>query len=1055
LNRAVLILISLFWLPAAPAAQLLRVGSFDYYPAIFRDDDGRTQGFFVDLLQAAAEQEGWKLTFVHGSWDAGLARLEAGEVDLLTSVAYTPERAAFMDYCEVPLISVWSEVYVPSQSPVTSVADLEGRRVGVMRGDFNAVEFQRHVRAMGVQCELVELADFRSIFVAMRDGHIDAGVVNSTVGAARGREYGARGTSIILSPFDIYFTTGKGQLPEVREALDRLLRTWKTDPDSIYYLSLQQWLRRDVDVRHELPEHLRSAIYVVLLLLLGSWITVLVERRLVRSRTRELASSQRHLAASEHRTRLLFDELTSAVFLVDPSTGRYLDANTAAAELTGRSVEELVTLRTEDVSPQGSGERLKTVAGLDAAVSLGEVTYLRPDGSRRIALLSVVPLPDGLCFGIATDITARKEAEESLRASEARLRAVIDAAPFGAHLYELDEDGELIFVGFNISAERILGVPHTGFIGQAILSAFPDLAGTDIPDHYERVARTGQPYEGEQISYDHNDIRGAFEVRAVQTGPGKVAAFFRDVTAQRRAEDALRQSEARFRELADMLPQIVFETDLEGRLTFVNQNALAAFGYSAEELAAGLSALDMIVREERPRATEGIQHALTREGPTDGTEYTALRRDGTQFPVVIYSRRRLRNGKPIGLSGIMIDLTDRKREEAERQRLETQLVQASKMESVGRLAGGVAHDFNNMLNVILGHAELVLHDLPEDSPIRDDLEQIRRAGTRSANLTQQLLAFARRQAVVPQTVDLNANVEAMLRILGRLIGEDVTLVWQPSARLAPIRIDPGQLDQILANLAVNARDAIGPAGGRLTIATGSVEFEPAFCESRAGLAPGRYVTLTVADDGCGMDEATLAMIFEPFFTTKDVGEGTGLGLATVYGIVRQNEGWIDVESAPGQGTTFRLCFPEHRDELVPEDPLADQPASVAPHHATILVVEDEPALLQLARRVLERAGHTVLVAATPGEAIALAERHAGEIDLLVTDVIMPEMNGRVLADTLQSRHPLLHRLFMSGYTANVIAAQGVLNDDEPFLPKPFTPQSLITKVQETLAAPRA
>jgi CheY-like chemotaxis protein len=377
-----------------------------------------------------------------------------------------------------------------------------------------------------------------------------------------------------------------------------------------------------------------------------------------------------------------------------------------------------------------------------------------------------------------------------------------------------------------------------------------------------------------------------------------------------------------------------------------------------------------------------------------------------------------------------------------------QLIQAQKMESVGRLAGGVAHDFNNMLSVIIGHCELALRGLENVHPLHASLQNIRMAAERSADLTRQLLAFARRQTVAPKVLDINTTVSGMLEMLRRLIGEDIDLVWQPGSNPGQILIDPSQLDQILVNLFVNARDAIGDTG-KVTIETDSVTIDERYCADHVEALQGTFVLLAVSDDGCGMDAVTLAHLFEPFFTTKEMGKGTGLGLATVYGIVKQNKGFINVYSEPGQGTTFKIYLPRHG---VGSEPAREETVNhAAMGSETILVVEDEPLILEIATTMLESLGYTVLAASGPADAIRIAREHGGAIQLLMTDVVMPEMNGRLLANHLRAQLPGLRCLFMSGYTANVIAHHGVLDEGVHFIQKPFALHALAAKIREALA----
>ncbi len=394
------------------------------------------------------------------------------------------------------------------------------------------------------------------------------------------------------------------------------------------------------------------------------------------------------------------------------------------------------------------------------------------------------------------------------------------------------------------------------------------------------------------------------------------------------------------------------------------------------------------------------------------------------------------------------EIEERKKLEEQRARLSAQLAQAQKMESVGRLAGGVAHDFNNMLGVILGHTEVALEEVGPGDPMRETLEEIRKAAVHSADLTRQLLAFARRQTVAPRVVDLNATVQGMLSMLQRMIGEDIHLAWEPDAALWPVRVDPSQLDQILFNLCVNARDAIRGVG-TLSIRTGNRTLTEAFCAEHPGSSPGDFAMLTVRDDGSGMDTETVSHLFEPFFTTKGIGEGTGLGLATVYGAVKQNHGFIEVRSEPGKGTTFTIYLPRYGTASAPQA-AAESAGPLRGGRETILVVEDEEGLLKLTRTVLERQGYTVIASAVPSDALRAAREHAGPIHLLVTDVVMPDMNGRDLAGNLRELHPDLKCLFMSGYPSDVITDEGVLKSGVTFLQKPFSARVLTESIRKAL-----
>ena len=407
------------------------------------------------------------------------------------------------------------------------------------------------------------------------------------------------------------------------------------------------------------------------------------------------------------------------------------------------------------------------------------------------------------------------------------------------------------------------------------------------------------------------------------------------------------------------------------------------------------------------------------------------------------------DGKPLMVMGTHQDITERKRAEVERMRLESDLQQAQKMESVGRLAGGVAHDFNNILTVILGHVQMAIDQVEPSQEIYGDLTEIQKAAERSADLTRQLLAFARKQNIVPKVLDLSRMMEGLGPMLRRLIGESISLVWQPNGELWPVQLDPSQVDQILVNLCANARDSISGVG-KIEIQLENVRFDEAYCADHAGFLAGEYIRLRVRDNGRGMDQETLGHIFEPFFTTKGIGEGTGLGLATIYGIVKQNKGFIHVQSKPGEGTEFHLYLPRYAGEE--ESTLAQGGAvpAVMKGSETVLLVEDEVTILDMTAKMIRQMGYAVLTASHPDEALRIAREQSGKIHLLITDVVMPEMNGRDLAENLTRLQPAVKRLFMSGYTADVIAHNGMLHTGVNFIQKPFSSQDLSRKIREVL-----
>jgi len=516
------------------------------------------------------------------------------------------------------------------------------------------------------------------------------------------------------------------------------------------------------------------------------------------------------------------------------------------------------------------------------------------------------------------------------------------------------------------------------------------------------------------------------------------------------AKASLNDSEARFRATFEQAAVGIAQVGIDGRWMMVNNKLCDILGYTREELLTK-SFREINHADDLETDLNYVRQVLADEIKTYSLEKRYICRDGSFiWGNLTVSLVRDDLGQPEYFIAVIEEISRRKLAEEERTELESQLHQAQKMESIGRLAGGVAHDFNNMLLVILGHTGIVLEQMDQAHPYHVNLTEIRKAAEHSADLTRQLLAFARKQTVVPTVLDLNEVVAGMLMLLQRLIGEDVQLIWQPAADQLPVKADPSQINQILTNLCVNARDAISDVG-KITIETGRRTLDADYCANYVDYVPGDYVKLVVSDNGCGMDKQTLAQIFEPFFTTKKIGVGTGLGLSTVYGIVRQNSGFINVYSELGQGTSFTIYLPRHGGNESRQAKTQDTARPMPHGHETILLVEDEPAVLRLTTVMLEKMGYIVLAANNPGEAIRLARELAGGFHLLMTDIVMPDMNGQDLAKELLSLHSQFKILFMSGYTAHVFAKNGVLDEGVHFIQKPFSMQELADKLREVQA----
>lgn len=642
---------------------------------------------------------------------------------------------------------------------------------------------------------------------------------------------------------------------------------------------------------------------------------------------------------------------------------------------------------------------------------------------------------------------------EQLQQSEQRFRVLIDQAPEAIAVYDADQDR---FVDANKNAEQLFGCSKQELLQSSpyrfLTSAQPDAlpVAVSVKRHIER-ALDGQALILERAIHNAQGKDLQCEIRLARL-PFKdrklIRASYIDITERKEAERLLIENQAHLQTLVQTIPDLIWLKNPDGIYLDCNTMFEKLFG-AKKEVIIGKTDYDFVGRELADFFRDHDQKAIAVGGPSKNEEWVTFADDGHRalldtIKTPMYDSR----GTLIGVLGIGRDITERKRAEEENAKLEVQLQQAQKLEAIGQLAGGVAHDFNNMLGVIQGHAEMALELLDPGQPLYTNLDEILKAARRSADITRQLLAFAREQTIEPMALDLNQAVEEMLTMIRRLIGEDIDLVWMPGAGLWSVNVDPSQIDQILANLCINARAAIAGVG-KITVMTENCILDEHYSTTHTDCIPGEYVRITVSDSGCGMDKMTLAHIFEPFFTTKGVGEGTGLGLATVFGAVKQNNGIINVYSEPGLGTSFAIHLPRYLGNT-PGRSIASQMEPAAPGHETILLVEDEPTILGMTVRMLERLGYTVLAASSPEEAMRLFAEFAGAVHVLVTDVVMPGMNGRDLADRLLKDNPTMKCLFMSGYTANIITNQGVLSEGMNFIQKPFSTKELATKVRQVL-----
>ena len=751
----------------------------------------------------------------------------------------------------------------------------------------------------------------------------------------------------------------------------------------------------------------------------------------------ELQKAMEGLRESEEKFSRAFHMSPVPMTITSLDDGRFLDINDAFVFQTGYSRDMAIGSTSTEIGFAEIEDRSRMIDNLnkECRVDNIELSVRRADGSRMTCLYSATPIEirgKKRLLSAAVDISGEKKIKEELSESRSRFEKMLSVVPDMISIHDLDMN--ILYSNW----QGFASIPRNKRVLNT--KCYKTYRGFDhiCPDCKARdVIELNSPFQSEEKLPDGRwiDLR----VMPINDDDGKLEMFLewvRDITESKTQQIELQSQKRLIEGVLDSIKDVIGIQLKDHTVLKYNRAGYELLGITEEE-----------VRNKK------CYHLIGKSKPCEpcatriAVKSKKIETIEKYFPAL--GRHFLCTSNPIldengEISYIIEQLTDitelRKKEEIFRQ--------SQKMESVGRLAGGVAHDYNNMLSVILGYTEMLLESIDTDDTSYESLIQIQNAAKRSADITRQLLAFARRQTISPKILDINEVVEGMLKMLNRLIGEDIDLAWMPGKSLWPVRLDPSQIDQILANLCVNSRDAISGVG-KITIETANISFDPEYCAGHPGAGEGDYILLAVSDNGEGMDPETIQNIFEPFFTTKSEGIGTGLGLATVYGIVKQNDGFINVYSEPEKGSTFKIYLPRDRSET---DKKKIEVSSQIPKSRgeTVLIVEDEVSILNMGKQMLQRLGYNVLSANKPKDAIELAESHHGKIDLLITDVVMPEMSGRELSEEFSTRYSSVKTLYMSGYTANVIAHHGVLDEGVKFIQKPFSRKDLAVKVRDVL-----
>jgi PAS domain S-box-containing protein len=1068
--------------------RLIFGGDHQFPPFEFLNEAGEPAGFTVDMTRAMAREAGMDVDIRLGPWANTVRALERGDIDAIQGMFYSMEREKKFDFSGPYLVSHYVSIVRDGVRPPASLKELTGLTLAVQEGDV----IHDFLVEQGLDKRLLLVESQAEVLQAITQGRADCAIAIRVMVIqlieAHGWTHLVLGRQPLFS-LEYCFAVRKGDralLARITEGLHALEKTGE------YREIRQRWLgveARSMGLRH-LIRLLAWVAGPLLLLLLGITFWNRQLHRQVAARTRDVIareSQYRHLV--ENMQEILYTLNGEGVFsFVSPSWRRLLGHPEDA--VIGQSFRPFVhpddLAHCDDILREvlTTGERRERV----------EYRVRHADGTWRWHSSNVIPLKDetgAICGveGIAEDITDRKEAELNYATLFEKM-----LNGFAVHEMIFDEEDrpkDYRFLAVNPAFEHMTGLRASQVVGKTVLDVLPSTERKWI-ERYGAVTRTGAPTHFENYSAELNKC---FEVTAFRAAPNRFACIFSDITERRRAQARVEHLNRVLLAIRDVNQLIVREHAPETliregcRLLVEHRGYLSALilrtheadrivdwaGSGSIEFSGAVRVLldqgglpQCCAEAKETKAmvaiTEPATHckdcSLLTAHATTAVLCVRLFHENVVYGYLLVTLdptmdmsdeerqllEEMAGDLAYALHNLEVD-AQRKTAEAQRERLSEQLLQAQKMDSIGRLAGGVAHDFNNLLMGILGYVELAQEEVGARQPLREFLDEVKKNAERSADLTRQLLAFARRQTIVPKVFDLNDAVAGMLGLLRRLLGEEIDLAWMPGLDVGLVTMDPSQLDQLLANLCANARDAIEGVG-KLTIETQACTIDAAYCRLHAEADPGAYVMLAVSDTGCGIPPEVQAHLFEPFFTTKKQGAGTGLGLSTVYGIVKQNKGFINVYSEAGRGTTFKIYLPRTAGAI--PSVAAAAVTEVPRGTETILLVEDDDAIRRVTTRYLTSLGYTVLSAGTPEDALRIVAAHEGEIPLLITDVVMPGMSGRDLSNRLLELRPRIKTLFMSGYTADVIAHQGVLDAGVEFLQKPVPMADLGVKVREML-----